>query len=76
MKNAPFFARFLESQRSLDQKNASQLTGGGPISETSKMSDAVTEKYPSDDDEVFTEKYPSDDDEPFTEKYPSDNEEG
>ena len=61
MKNAPFFARFLENQGTLDRADAERVTGGRP----------KTEKYPSDDDEIFTEKYPSDDDEIFTEKYPS-----
>ena len=74
MKKTPFFARFLENQRALDKERLEKLTGGAAAI-TSRLSDAATEKYPSDDDEVFTEKWPSDDDEPVTEKYPSDDDE-
>jgi hypothetical protein len=49
----PFFARFLEKQV---LENA---TGGGPF---------VTDKFPSDSDEVITMKYPSDGDDNNTDK--------
>ena len=54
MKHAPFFGRFLESEKALGESDAGRMTGGTII---------VTKKYPSDDDEIATKKYPSDDDE-------------
>ena len=72
MSKEPFFSQFVEAQE-LTSEETQEVSGG--------VGKAVTQKYPSDDDEgVFvTLKYPSDDDEGpifVTLKYPSDDDEG
>ncbi|MCL6590390.1 MAG: microviridin/marinostatin family tricyclic proteinase inhibitor [Firmicutes bacterium] len=57
MADAPFFARYMESQNT---SAGSDLTKKYP----SDTDEAVTMKYPSDSDEYVTLKYPSDTDEP------------
>lgn len=81
-KSTPFFAKFLENQRTKEENE--QSIGGATTKYPSDTDEAVTEKYPSDWEDntrpVFdfpiTEKYPSDVDEDVTMKYPSDDDEG
>ncbi len=56
----PFFAKFLENQVSSEESSA--LNGGDGYTQPLK-DDAISKKYPSDDDEAVTLKYPSDGDE-------------
>ncbi|MBD1939416.1 microviridin/marinostatin family tricyclic proteinase inhibitor [Microcoleus sp. FACHB-68] len=84
-KAVPFFARFLESQNieELSEEDM-EAAAGGKCRKKSKCNGggiAVTEKYPSDQEEggdVTTTKYPSDAEDEgevmVTMKYPSDAE--
>lgn len=60
-KQKPFFARFLEDQ--LSESTSSSIVGG------------ITQKYPSDIEDVVTMRIGNDLIEPQTQKYPSDSEE-
>ena len=76
----PFFARYLEGQlEDLPQQETESISGGSCGDLTAgigKDSIGVTEKYPSDNEDVaMTLKYPSDnEDVAMTRKYPSDHE--
>jgi hypothetical protein len=49
----PFFARFLESQRTQEQNNTEQNIDPWPIPfPTSPLKDALTDKWPSDWEDV------------------------
>jgi Serine endopeptidase inhibitors len=81
-QSVPFFAKFLENQRSKEETE--QAVGGATTKYPSDTDEAVTEKYPSDwedntkpaFDNIVTAKYPSDNDEDVSMKYPSDDDEG